>query len=124
MTDRVAISGQVPGDEVNGLKSRAKELRASPRQLRLIIGIVDVAKVTRNVDKDFEYPTVRFRHIELVPEEFIHDASAILGKALGDRTGMDQLPFEHGGQVPLTFDADDGWPDEDAEGEPAEGAEA
>jgi hypothetical protein len=113
---RAAFSGKMPSDDVNGLNAITKDLLDNPRQLRLVVAIVDVEATNVNHDKGIEKPRLRVRHIEpILSDKDVAEAQNLLSKALAARTGAEQLPFEHGFEVPVDdFEGDDDFADSQA----------
>jgi hypothetical protein len=100
MANPVSLAGTMPAEPVNGLYRAATDLMKDPRRLRLVVGVVDVLTITQKVAKAWEYPTVQFRHIELVDEPHAEAARELLAALLGERTGQMTLDFEPGDQMP------------------------
>lgn len=97
MSDSVKLSAKLSkDDETNGLDHLAGELINNPDQVIAAIVWLDVSKVTHDVDKSTDVPTVRVRRIEpfgpiaKVPADVIKMA-AELQEA---RTGKKALPFD------------------------------
>jgi len=105
----------MPSENVNGLKEHAKDLLENPRQLRLVIAVVDVEQATQKFDKGITVPRLRVRHIELVGEKNVASVQKLLAKELAARTGADQLPFPEGTEAPVDFEGDDEWAEEAAQ---------
>ncbi|PPH97793.1 hypothetical protein C5C95_11250 [Rathayibacter sp. AY1B7] len=107
----VQISGQVPGEKLNGLVDLASQFIDDETGRVVVIGVVEPSKIVHNVAKQETYPVVRFIQIDALQGE-LDDASRaklvdalmdgdleLIGRALLEaaykaRTGLDQLDFD------------------------------
>jgi hypothetical protein len=114
MGEKYAISGSRPPEHTDGLATPAaiKALLEHPAELRLVVGTLVTAKTITNHRKGTVYPVVEVVHWELVPEEHRQAVADALGAALAARTGLAELPFEPGSELPPDPDAPDNPEDE------------
>ncbi|MCJ1687763.1 hypothetical protein [Rathayibacter sp. VKM Ac-2927] len=108
----VQISGQVPGEKLNGLVDLAEQFIDDETGRVLVIGVVEPSKIVHNVAKQETYPVVRFSQIDALQGD-LDDKSRIaildvvtgggtldeIGRALLEaafkaRTGLEQLDFD------------------------------
>ena len=117
MGSRVTLSGAMPEEATNGLLPHAKEFLDHPKELRLIVAVVSSSKTVENHDKNEQHPVIRIRHWEVVPDGDKKAVADVLGRALGDRTGMMELPLEPGAEAPSAdpFPEDDSWDEKEIE---------
>jgi hypothetical protein len=103
---KITISGAVPGPETNGIGPWSDKLMEGGRILYPVVAMITVDKVVDDKKHDVQYPVLAIAHIELVTtEEDVKAHAALLGSALGMRTGAMALPFEAGDEAPGGPDA-------------------
>jgi hypothetical protein len=90
----VNISGQVPGEQLNGLIDRQDVLLAE-RTPDSFLAVVVIERAKRNYDdvKQVTSAVIRFRHIEPVFDEDADEARALLERTYARRTGNESLPI-------------------------------
>jgi hypothetical protein len=80
-------------DDRNGLHSIAGQLLRDPERARLAVVVFDVGKITRDIEGDDVYPTVRVVAIEPINGGVdVGKLRAMLQRAYADRTGNVELP--------------------------------
>ncbi|MCL2729301.1 MAG: hypothetical protein FWE15_04665 [Actinomycetia bacterium] len=119
----VSIGGSLPVGDNDGLTAIASELIAEPDRLRVMLAVVDVAKVTTKTDDGGRTATVRIRRIEQVLPVDLPAAERLMRRSLERRTGRETLPLELEDELEMAFagiDLDS--PDDDGgDGEPDDG---
>jgi hypothetical protein len=90
----VQISGQVPGEKLNGLVDLADQFINDETGRVVIIGVVEPSKIVHNVVKQETYPVVRFLQIEALSPELEQQGRTLLEAAFKARTGLEQLDFD------------------------------
>ncbi len=92
----VTISGQRPGEELNGLEELHDKLMEADADD--VVAVVVIRRVKRVLpdDKD-SYPVVRLARIEPVAVDDVPEATAMLERAYAARTGNEALDL--GGDV-------------------------
>lgn len=105
----VNISGQVPGEQGNGLLAIEEELLLDERTPEPLIAVcvIDRASLKYNDVKQEWSAVIRFRQIEPVLGSDATDARALLERAYARRTGEQTLP------IPIPLDIEDS--DDDGE---------
>jgi hypothetical protein len=89
------LVGTLPRGDGNGLDALARKLIDSPRDVHVVIALVDCKKVTSDHDTGEVEPTARIRRIEAVEDRGDRDIAAkMLRRALERRTGKAVLPFD------------------------------
>ena len=83
----------MPRGEANGLESLARDLLDNPESVHVIIGLVDCAKITQDIDAGDLEPTARFRRIEVIRQDKPR-MLLLLRRAMEERTGRTVLPFD------------------------------
>lgn len=121
----VAIGGTLPVGDHDGLTAIATDLIEQPDRLRVMLAVIDVAKITTRTDDGTRTATVRIRRIEQVLPGDLGAAERLLRRALEHRTGREVLPLDLEDELQAAFaaidlDADPGDdpgddPDEDGE---------
>ena len=104
-----SLSGNLPKGDGNGLTAIVDELIKDPRQMHIVIAIVDCAKVTQNTDTGETIPTARIRRIEVCKGEDASLAENLMRRALDQRTGREALPYDLEEELRGVVDAP--WPD-------------
>jgi hypothetical protein len=89
----IKMGAAIPVDH-NGLSAIYGALVREPLKQHVIIAVVDSKSRTIDSDTSIVSPTVRLRHVEVVPADSVDTARAIMQRALEDRTGETTLPFE------------------------------
>lgn len=111
----VTIGGTLPVGDNDGLTAIASDLIEQPERLRVMLAVIDVAKITTKTDDGGMTATVRIRRIEQVMPADLRQAEKLMRRALERRTGRDVLPMELENEIEEAFtDAD---PDDDGDGE-------
>jgi hypothetical protein len=90
----VSIGGTLPVGDGDGLTAIASSLIAEPARMRVMLAVVDVAKVTVKTDTGERTATVRVRRIEEVLPGDLGTAEKLLRRALERRTGQSVLPLD------------------------------
>jgi hypothetical protein len=76
--------------ELNGLEHIVKELIDDPLKRRIVIGIIEVSRVTTDYeDGSTQTPTVRFLQIEALEGDAAERGRMMLSEASQARTGRD-----------------------------------
>ena len=89
------LSSGLPKDpEKNGLAHLGRSLLTNPHHRHLMIALVDVAKVTTNVDTGEREPTVRILRIERVAPQDVPETERLVRRALEHRSGESVLPLD------------------------------
>lgn len=88
------LVGALPKGEGNGLDALARKLIDSPRDIHVVIALVDCKKIATDTDSGEVEPTARIRRIEAIQEEDRDIAAKMLRRALERRTGKAVLPFD------------------------------
>ena len=104
MANPVNLAGTMPAEVVNGLFTAVKELLASPKELRLVIGVLDVDTIKVKIATGDEIPVVQFRHIEVITGPNRKAATELLKGEYSTRTGQLELAFTPGAEVPPDTD--------------------
>jgi len=87
---KVRLSGYLPAAEMDGLQPLLQGLVETPKDRRVVVGIIDVQ--TRRDHGDGEYePTVRLLQIEAPQGDLTEQALDVLHKAYAARTGAMQM---------------------------------
>jgi hypothetical protein len=88
------LVGNLPKGEGNGLDALARKLIDSPRDIHVVIALVDCKKIATDTDSGEVEPTARIRRIEAIQDEDRDIAAKMLRRALERRTGKAVLPFD------------------------------
>lgn len=99
----IKITGKLPEGDANGLAALRTGLIAHPRQLHVVIAILDCKAVTTEHDTGEQIPTARIRRIEAVMPEDHPSARRIMTRALEHRTGRVMLPLDVEDEIRLAF---------------------
>lgn len=78
----------------NGLHVIARQLLTDPAKPHLAIVVLDTAKITRDIEADDEYPTVRVVAIEPIVNGDVAKLRTMLQRAYEERTGNMELPAD------------------------------
>jgi len=98
---RVTLSGAMPPDALNGLRPWHDAMLAEPKRLRVAVVMIDVSGDGSNYDRNERWPIVRLRQVEVIDDAGdLKMVSEAMARAMADRTGGQQLPFEPGDLVP------------------------
>lgn len=88
----VMLSGQRPGDELNGLNDLQDDLLAPDAGDVVVVAVMRVTKIVDNVEKGERYPVVRLARVEPLLDESAKDtATDLLQGAYEARTGNEAL---------------------------------
>ena len=101
------LSSRLPDGPANGLEAIAGRLVSMPEESTLIVGMLDVFKLTTNLDTDDVEPTVRLRYVEAVPAEHAGAARTLLETIKAARTGEAMLPIDETTGEVLTQEGSD-----------------
>lgn len=99
----VAIGGNLPVGDNNGLAAIASALIAEPAKLRVMLAVIDTQKITTKTDTGEKIATVRVRRIEMVLPQDLGEAEKLLRRSLEHRTGQAVLPLELEGDLEAAF---------------------
>lgn len=101
------LSSALPSGDSNGLSSIARQLIDNPRDLHVVIAIVDCKQTKTDHDTDEREPTARIRRVEVVAQSDREHAQQIMRRALEERTGQTVLPLDLEDELrALAFDVD------------------
>lgn len=78
----------------NGLGVIARELLVDPAKPHMAIVVLETAKITRDLEADDEYPTVRIVAIEPIVSGDVARLRTMLQRAYETRTGNLELPAD------------------------------
>jgi hypothetical protein len=81
------LSSALPKD--HGLYGR--KLVDEPTAVHAVIALVDVSRITTDVDTGDREPTVRVLHVEVITQADLPDAQRLLRDAIEKRTGATML---------------------------------
>lgn len=81
-------------DDKNGLGVIARELLRDPAKPHLAIVVLDTSKITRDIENDDVYPTVRVVAIEPIVNGDVAKLRTMLQRAYEERTGNLELPAD------------------------------
>lgn len=91
----VKIGTKLPKNEDrNGLHAIVRSLLSDPYRTHLAVVVLDTGKITRDLENEDEYPTVRIRAIEPITGADTGRLRAMLQRAYEERTGNIELPAE------------------------------
>jgi hypothetical protein len=111
------LNAALPKGEANGLQQLARDLIDNPREVHVIVALVDCKKITTDNDTGEIEPTARIRRVEVIAEDDKPFVAKMMRRALERRTGKTVLPFDleedmrtaFGGRVdPVTGEVLDG----------------
>jgi hypothetical protein len=108
VTGSAALAGNLPDGPANGLSAIAADLIDHPHTVRVVVALVDTAKITEKVDDGTKVPTVRVRRIEAITDA--EDAALLRRLLLREferRTGQAVLPLDLETDVRSVFDDPD-----------------
>ena len=88
------LVGNLPQGDGNGLDAIARALIDTPRNVHVVIALLDCKKVTTDNDTGTVEPTARIRRIEVISDTDRDIAAKMLRRALERRTGKVVLPFD------------------------------
>lgn len=97
MSATVKLSGKLPGDpDINGLDAHRDDLLKTPEKVRLVLGWVDVDKITEVVATGEHVPTLVFRRLELVgdADNAPPELKELALRLYEARTGKSPLPID------------------------------
>jgi len=77
-----------------GLAHIADDLVKNPVKRHIVIGVIDVAKLTTNMDSGDVDPTIRFIECERVTDADSELAQKLARRAVEERTGQMTLPID------------------------------
>lgn len=112
----VQLSGQVPGEQLNGLAEIESELLADETMRVTAVVTLEVTKIVHNVQKQDTYPVVRALQIEPLRDEDASLAVKLQERALQRRTGNVPLPIDDEPVPDVELDLDTPLADKDAAG--------
>jgi hypothetical protein len=108
MSGPASLSGALPDGDGNGLSAIVHELIAHPRQIRVVVALVDTMKITTKIDEGSKVATVRVRRIEAITDPGDRaQLERLLLREFERRTGQTVLPFDLESDVRAAFAADD-----------------
>jgi hypothetical protein len=81
-------------DDRNGLGRISTELLRSPEKRHMAIVVLDTAKITKDLEQDDVYPTVRIVAIEPIVNGDVARLRTMLQRAYEERTGNMELPAD------------------------------
>jgi hypothetical protein len=82
-------------DDRNGLGTIYRELLSDPYKTHLAVVVLDTAKITRDIEAEDHYPTVRIRAIEPITGGIdVGRLRTMLQRAYEQRTGNLELPAD------------------------------
>lgn len=88
----VMISGQRPGEELNGLNDLDEHLMGADAEDVVVVAVMRVTKIVDNVEKGERHPVVRIARVEPLLEGSAKDTAALLMQgAYEARTGNEAL---------------------------------
>src|SRR5436190_13777615 len=99
----IAVASKLPDGDGNGLGVIYGTLIRRPHKCHVVIAIVDCSKVTTNPDTGKVKPTARLRRIEVVTEDDLLIAEQLLSRAVDNRLGHEQLPFDLEADIHAAF---------------------
>lgn len=104
MSTPVKLASALPDGNANGLSSIVSALTETPRDLQVVIAIVDCKKIETIADTGEVVPTARIRRIEAVPAQDLTLAKRLFRRAHDARTGLTALPIEVEDEIRAAFD--------------------
>lgn len=122
------LGGGLPKGQANGIADLDAQLVSDPARPHVIIAVVDVAKITEDVDTGEREPTLRIRRLERVLPGDAAAAEQLMRHAVDRRLGAEQLPIDLEDEITAIFKEasidDNGimlYPDSDTDPEPERG---
>lgn len=88
------LVGSLPKGDGNGLDALARKLIDTPRDIHVVIALIDCKKIATDTDTGEVEPTARIRRIEAIDSDDRDIAAKMLRRALERRTGKVVLPFD------------------------------
>lgn len=88
------LTGSLPQGDGNGLDAISRNLIDQPREIHVVIALIDCKKTTTDNDTGAIEPTARIRRIEPIEGDDKELAAKMLRRALERRTGQAVLPFD------------------------------
>lgn len=105
--EAVKLSGGLPKhDALNGLSSLAAEAVTTPDEQWVAVVVVNVQRITTNVDNGDVVPTFRVVRIEPVGEDDKPHLGRIVSRSYERRTGKAVLPLDLEDELRTTFGHD------------------
>lgn len=98
------LTSKLPEGDSNGLNVAGPAMVAKPRQVHVVLALVDCSKVEEDTDTGAREPTARIRRIEVLLEKDKKQAEKLLRRALDRRLGKTQLPLELEDELTQLFD--------------------
>lgn len=105
MSDPVRLNATLPAGDGNGLAAISADLVDSPRDLRVVIAIVDCKEIRTNNDTGDVIPVARIRRIEALTAEDLRAGRSLFRRAYERRTGREALPIDLEEEVQAAFDS-------------------
>jgi hypothetical protein len=106
MSQPVKLAGTLPAGDANGLAAIAADAADDPRQLRVVIAIVDCKELRTSVDVGDVVPVLRIKRIEALAPEDLKAGRQLWRRAHERRTGRQSLPIDLEEQIEEAFGAD------------------
>lgn len=88
------LTSSLPAGDGNGLNAIARALIDSPRDVHVVVALIDCKKITTDNDSGEVEPTARIRRIEAIEAADRDLAAKMMRRALERRTGKTVLPFD------------------------------
>lgn len=88
------ITATLPEGDSNGLEAISRRLIDDPREVHVVVALMDCKQTTTDNDTGAVVPTARIRHIEPIAGDDKDVAVRMLRRALERRTGKTELPFD------------------------------
>lgn len=102
------LASALPKGDGNGLDQLARALIDTPKDVHVIIALVDCKRITTDTDDGAIEPTARIRRVEVVTgADDKARAAVMLRRALEKRTGTTVLPFDLEEDVKSAFGVTD-----------------
>lgn len=78
----------------NGLATAREQLVRDPLRTRVVVALIDVKKVTHDLDTELDEPTVRILRIEPLDADDAQVAERLMARAWEKRTGQTVLSLD------------------------------
>ena len=92
----LSMSGKLPVGDNNGLPGLLTKMLDAPKDARLVIGVLNVAKITTNADTGDRVPQLRWLAIEpVIDNGDLKYLQRLLERLIEARTGKAMLPLEY-----------------------------
>lgn len=91
MTVQVKASFKKDNRHLDGLDAIRDQLVKQPHQARIIVAVVDVSKITENVEDGTTTPQVRFRSVEVMEGDAAIKATQLIEARYAERTGREDM---------------------------------